>query len=456
MPPRRWSWPQFNLQWLFIFVLGLGAGLSVWRLKFGLWDSLGACFLAWIAVGLIQTSCAAFRQWRDERAAPQGRQFYLALAMLWPLGTLLLVMTYLTFRIGYEQKWLVFSGHDGFFGGDALRDAPLYAAIVLAFCNWLPAAKRPWTNRGLVKSILGTIAALVWCLLVVRNTIMVPVLVHIAIRGLENSLPMRWGGRVLYPENMQLELTSLFHHRAAVAALLLAGAVAGLLMLSKSWHSTRQRQLAALTLWMACGIGAAWLVHWCGSLALPRLSPFLAGQMPGAPVASKVAGGLLLLTISLATGYRLAVVRGPLGTVEESSGQPPPALPFHYGLIAMLTICLALIGKSVSEWWWADWSYNDLFSIDAAWSLLAKWFWQWFEFLQGQLSEPSFLFRTAALVTVVVALFRRRQYDPLALADELPPGKFLTMTVLSLVTWLLAVPILAWFAVSAYFVTAAW
>src|SRR5262245_27230823 len=135
--PCRWRWPRFSLSWLLIFVLGLATGLAVWRHDHRLWFAIRACFVAWLAVGLVQSCLAGIREWRAEYNSSPARQAHLWIAILWPLAALGLLALFAPSLVVRKIPWPDFRG-DGLFIGSALRDSMLYLPVLLAFSGWQP------------------------------------------------------------------------------------------------------------------------------------------------------------------------------------------------------------------------------------------------------------------------------------------------------------------------------
>jgi hypothetical protein len=131
--------------------------------------------------------------------------------------------------------------------------------------------------------------------------------VWLAIRGVENYVPTRWGGRLFSSREIpDRAFFDQFFLLGCGAVGLLAAAMAALVSGVKGRRATKSSPVVLWLVMLACLSGVVWLLSWCYSIGLPRLSPSFAEEVARQPEVNFLLAVVLMNAVSLAGALRFA------------------------------------------------------------------------------------------------------------------------------------------------------
>ncbi len=444
---------RFSVFDLFVITLGVAVGLAYHRLSGVRWtDAFLVCCATWIAVGMVQQTWSAFVVWRSLAAADSFICNGAVLAMIRPVAVLAMFAAAIGFEIAKttDRRPVEYWAFDGF--------TPSLFSLA-AICAYTSPARREVPRlsprKTAVRFALDVVALLLGAVLLVYTLVSMQAvsgLVHIAIRGLEATLPTRWAGKPFHPFDLQNDLTRQFFQRAVAAASAAAFSATCTFLVAIDWNRRARRWLLIAAAFGSIGF-AAYLDNWYWTVGYPSLSPFLA-QYTGTQPWYIVAAGLSVA----ASACFLFVMRYALEPCSRAS-TAEPGLPraFHLSQPVMILLSVAMIAQGMPDWWDFG-SSASLLGLPGPFSELQSW---WnsgarlielppallqiaFSCLAYWIDEPKMLLRFAAVLVVANQLRRLRRGEANEVVVPVRASKLITISLLAAATLLVVIPAAAW------------
>ena len=300
------SW-NFSIRGLLVCLFGLSVGLSVFRQPKADWtEALLAAFGAWLVTGLF---CQARDLWHAlDRTpeAPQDARFALIFSLAWRIAVVFSLSGVYAFQISGNGSTLkpVMPDYSGYEVRSGVS-AALWVLVILSACS-LPTFDSSATETRVgrrIRNYAGVAVGFAWGLLIALNQLVIPVLVHIAVTGVELHSPTRWRGVAFYAFNDRTALYRQFEQAGSCAFAL--SLIIGLLLwqLSRRWNSSARRYLLIAVL--AAFELQGGLVVWCAR-AFPAISPFLASQLFQFGLQVKLLAAMFIVLVATTVAYRFS------------------------------------------------------------------------------------------------------------------------------------------------------
>jgi len=441
---------RFSLFDLFVITLGVAAALAYHRVSGVRWtDAFLALCSVWIVVGMAQQARSAYLIWRGISIGDKELRNGAVLALARPLAAIAMFAAAIGFEVARKidpiphEYWLF----DGF------TPSLFSLAIVCAYTSpgrrqrpksvrWQAALQ---TGLDVVALLLG--AALL--LYIVASAEAVSALVHVAIRGVENYQPTRWGGKPFFPFSPRIDLSREFFRLAVGTALSASLSATSTVLMAAYWNRRLLRWLLAATSVTGIGLAAYW-EHWCWTVGYPTFSPYLA-QYTGTQPWYVVAAGL---SVAAATCFLFVMRYGP---EPHRLDAPRIANAYHSPPALMALLLAAMIADGFPDWWEFS-SANMAVGLPSPFRDLQTW-WDSGARLSGLpmallqivcglltywLDDARMLLRLAAILVVGNRFWRWRRGDLAEAVVPLRAGKLITVSMFSAAALLVAVPAGAW------------
>lgn len=411
-------------------VFGLGVGLAAYRQSWENWhEALLAAAVCWVVIGLAKQAAdlaAVLRNGRELVAAQRrGGRF----AIAWRLATIGLLIGYPTIEVMRREGILALSKPERalYDVGETIREVLFYLAIVLSLSGVrrLAASARPPSLRRQLIDALGWIAGAILVLLATSNDTFVAYLVHIAIRGIEGSFPVRFAILDVEPN------LAIRDQRFALASMMAACIVLWNLLLVRRLTlgipNARTRCISLLCL--LAGLAAcAGHDFWLYAAGIYQFSSWL----PEASVAVPwhwYAAALLLLAIASGAATYDGLLKRPNVAFDfpRLECRAQRGAYFHERRLAPLVLVVA-IGWPIGQ------------------SILQTSHFGWVDAIGGWLAWPTNYAILAALSAALTAIFGgwSNSSSAVDLCQIALPGRFGLCWLAMFVTFVLALPAAFW------------
>ncbi len=420
---------QFTLRGAFITLFSAAVGLSTLTPGGANWQAvLVTAVLVWIVLGVVRQAGDLAATYRGCGEISQNQRWGWRFAVLWRLGlAAMLVGSYLV-TVLMAKGLLNLAPADPYLFdpagvGIVVRRALVDLAVLIIVCSVPRRRRLPvhlWWSRFL--DALAVAAAAVLCLLLVMDRLLVPMLVHVALVGIELSRPLRSA-----IPGVELDYAARSIRFFNWSALAVAMAVANLLLvrqLARQWAKGRLRRWL-LGAFLAAGIAAsAGYAVWAGTVGLWSVSPYLPegwGRIPWHvwPVA------ILLAALAASAGaYRF--VRGP-SAMPELPWRRHPGRYYHERPLVLGSLVAAL-------------------GLEALWPVFRTPGLPLWELAHILLVNPAVSLRVAVILAAIGALWaclRRPKEASLPGPPELPLGPFAATWLGLFLTVVFAAPAIA-------------
>jgi hypothetical protein len=356
---------QIRLGTLLLGVAGIAFGLA-----FGQGSAFGvahAASNAWIALGLLQQSRDLWEARSQLTTCDPQVVWGWRYAVAWRIVIATTIGGYWLIDALETSGTIQFvSLPDDYSTAEFLsRQGLIFLALIIALSSapWVRWS-RPQARFAALLDVLGwTSGPCLACLALCQATL-IPVLVHIAISGVESAQPYRFAGQLIYDVDVVGG-----RHRTHVLAFL-SFAVIGLLLISvwlASWlargkHSALRRWLMTILLLVTLAVSGSYAL-WVHKIGLHGVSPLLADAQVLRPWPCWLFAALLLSLFAAAGAFRLLY--------HEADESLQPIIVWHRGpgaylnesRIMLIALSVSLIGmfnqfESPKEWLSLDaWIY---------------------------------------------------------------------------------------------------
>jgi hypothetical protein len=426
---------HFSLRELMGIVFGLAVGFAAMRQSSVEWyEGLLVSAICWNILGL---ASQVFDLHLALRRTPNlsadlrtGGRF----AIAWRLIAIALLVGYCTLEALRRQGLLTLPEVEGpiIAVGEALRNLLFYLALIMVLSSIPWRAPRPRRVAEFYRAlkIAGWLPAAALCLSVWTAWPQITFLVHLAISGIENAFPLRYA-------NPDVDLDLLARSRRFAVHSCAAAALVPLNMwltrrLSQAWSLTGRvpwTMIACLA--MTLGTAAGYL-FWLRTIGLPQFSPRFAENPTSAPWSIWLTAGLLLVLASGAASYRLVGLASGTAPTAMLHWRRAPRRYYHERGWTAFVLAIALAAKVFatlrSAW---------LFDLGGALQFFFTW--------------PENYIILAAFWLALCGAFRSlcpRCESTAAGQAPLAFGRFAGVWLASLITFLIAAPLIAWLSFS--------
>jgi len=196
---RGWPWRLTIRGWL-VLISSTVLGLSFWIIERDwYWGALAAISLC-IIFGLAAQVHDLWRGSQGSGAWTSEERWGWRFAVAWRLVVVCLMVASFLVRVLVKWKALALDPGDsiGIFYLCGMHDAVLLIAMIIAIASSPRLAQRAerrwWSWAG---ELLVGIAACILCAIMVRDQLVIPVLVHITIAGIEMAQPLQFSSEAL-------------------------------------------------------------------------------------------------------------------------------------------------------------------------------------------------------------------------------------------------------------------
>lgn len=434
--PRRF---RFSLLGLFFLTLGIAGGIGVARLiRWDVMEGICAAIVIWLVLGLGQQIRDL---WRVRQGAPQTAEALMGLcwALAWRIAAIAGALACVACR------WWGYASLTEDAPLDLLNpDIPrrfseiLLVVTLLATIDFYDGPRQ--TRPSAVSRLIGVgamLAASGAVVILVCSQFLIPVLVHVAIHGVELSQPYRMQGAVIYGQVADQELQAEWLEQGFIATLMLMVSLALMWGLAKQWRAGLRARLAVGMLLAGALLVLSFELAWAAVYALPRLSPFLLKALPIWQWPAALPAGIGLAAFASAAAWKLSVDECPTGSVPLVWRPYGRQYCHEFVLLWLLPFSTLLVSYAWSAWQMPQTRWGgkiiallmDVTSAIAADSRALLWL---ALFLAGMFAFTRWW------------LGRGEPWP--AAVKPLPTAKFITLWVALFWTTLLAVPTLAWLA----------
>jgi hypothetical protein len=315
-PPAHGQRLRFSLAGMFVATFGIAVGLACWRAVGGDWRSVPygafAAFAAWFMIGISQEIA-----WRLRLRASPELPREIRTGLICQIAVSLSLIALLLAVIGREvvDRFQISDIRERFPESWAatrtLFEAGFLLVVLIAYGRWerLPNEARLGFSRNwrfVVDSFALAAGVGLLGLLLAKNLEMHG-WVWLAIRGVENYVPTRWGGRLFSSREIpDGAFFDQFFLLGCGAVGLLGAAMAAVLSGVRGRRAANSSPVGLRLATLACLSGVVWLLSWCYFIGLPRLSPSFAEEVARQPEVNFLLAVVLMNAVSMAAATRIA------------------------------------------------------------------------------------------------------------------------------------------------------
>lgn len=443
---------RFSLFDLFVITLGVAAGLGYHRVSGVRWtDAFLVSCATWIVVGMAQQTQSAYLLWRSIPKADHQTRNGAALALARPIA----VFAMFAAAIGFEVARKIDRNHTEFWPFVAFTHALFSLAVICAYTapgrREAPNRPRRWAIVRLALDASALLLGAVLLIYTVASAQAISGLVHIAIRGLEASLPTRWAGKPFHVFDLQTELTRQFFQRAVAAAAAASLSAISTFLIAVQWNRPLRRWLLIAAA-VASNCFAAYSEYWYWTVGYPTLSPFLAQYTGTQPWYITMAG----LFVAASACFLFVMRYAPEPHSNRAAALCIPR-GYHSSHVVIILLLLAMIAEWMPDWW--DFGSSGIqLGLAGPLTELRSWWNSGARFVELPqvllqivssfftywIDEPKMLLRFAAILVVATQLRRLQRGE---LSEAIVPvqgAKLITVSLLAATTLLVAIPAGAW------------
>src|SRR5262245_34613512 len=287
--PRARSPLRFTLSGLLMLVLSISMGLALWRLPGGTSvQFLYGCFVPWFVLGMAQRANLAWDAARQSSSRDSATRMGQRVAVAVPIAIAMLLMCAFLLEAATHVDWFNLNADLGDYeqlGSWILHRLTwtlFFFAIVCGYWSGDPLAGTPPARRGTWATLLpvGFIATALLVVLLIVNTAAILAMAYEGMEGVANFQPIRWAGHSFDPWAAKpVAVQRGFIVGGLVSMALLFGALTSIIVLSRRWNSGFGSGAVLISLAASLLIVTVGLTLWCGTTALPVMSPLLAETM---------------------------------------------------------------------------------------------------------------------------------------------------------------------------------
>lgn len=415
---------RFSLAGLFVAIFGLGVGLARWNAVPGDWPgAILASAGCWFIIGMFQEvwRAARYKSTDANGADPFSRSIHCGV-LIFASSLMALVLA-----LSVAERLLKLDTTYDFVSATEYVNSFTFLTLIMAYGHGVRRSDSPTKWQRLLQW-LAAAAGLLWLSLLCSDLMRIPALVHFAIGGVYQHMPLRWVD--VLPDSYR-QSTSDFINGAYCAAAAATFAACCMIALSARWN----RGISIRYAWFAgCALSltyTAFLVHRGHAIAKSAVAPHMTDNLFGRPWFEFAVGIALLLAGATFVAIRTSSM--PYGNSGHDRGLSGTGLASHPLVIGLLLI--AIVSRLALD------IHADYLSAGMPfWTTYFKYF------LPLRLVWPFFLMNIAAALVLGRALWASFRFRPqtVAVGPRYDNWKFITFWVLAFVSIPLFVCAAAW------------
>ncbi len=429
---------QFGMRGLFVLAFAVAVGFSTVGTEHSRWfHVLFGAALALMILGLthqVVDLCKTFYG-RSDLSADQrwGWRF----EVFWRLGVAALLVGFYLTTLLLERKVLFLPDRDGdYFGiGASLRAAvAVLAAVIIFAAIERPSRGRPSRLWSRWMTLLGAVAGICCCGVVVADWLMLPFLVHVAIQGIGHAEPA-WLATEGFGVVSIAKMRAFFWcSLLSVGGLLVGLALIGRLARRPPEGSRRRWVTVGL---LACSLGIPGIcLIWLCTDGVRSLAPMYVQTWDPGQGHIWITASLLILTFVTAATRRIVATGDTHSRDPLPNWRRRPQAYYHERRAVLLVVATGLIALLT----------GGLVTVLTRFGFALQKIQEILDYVGYMVFFPQNLFLAALLLVVVqkaVTGWRRSDEPVPAAVPELPPARFCAVWIALLLTLVLAVPAIA-------------
>jgi hypothetical protein len=334
---------KFSLRQIFVAVVALAIGFSIWRLPKGSWvdiplAALSFCFIVSLGRHAIATRQLLAAHPALPREQRWGGRVLMTLLFAAALGLILAIVCdfLIAAEISLKQPDFVFDYMH--FPSLARSLAVLTMLVAVGLGVWQGRTRESIPLRKKVYAALAVGGTLLAVLLYWADRLFIWYLVYLAVSGVESAQPPGW-----LPRDVDMNTTVRTHRFATASFAGVPLLVASLLLMTGLvgwWQKPRLRWLMAICLGTSLAAECS-LACWFAIEGLWQLSPPFQQAIQIPPVAAVLIAAMVLFSVG-AFSWRMFAQAAPFAPPSEVAVRKPF---FHEHWLASLLLGLVAVGE---------------------------------------------------------------------------------------------------------------